>query len=97
MDSQYISFDGLDKTLQVNYYETLKTNLQTMVYYLNKCNNSLSSFDLDLSEYYMVDDSNVSNVDVSSIKANVSSKINYINNYVIPEINNKILEVKNSL
>ena len=94
MRTQYITASSLDKTTVINYYNNMSEQLNSLVRYLKASLVSLNDFDTDLSDYYSVDGSNVSNVDITSIKNDISERISYIEGTVLPAITNKIGVIK---
>ena len=94
MRVQYVTVSGLDKQATITYYNKLRDQLNSIVKYLKESLNSLNEFKTDLSDYYLIDGSNVSNVDVTSIKNDIKDRINYIEGKVIPAIISKTNSIK---
>lgn len=94
MNSKYIYVDGMSLESNVSYYESLRNKLYTVIYYLNKCVNNLDSFNSNSTSYYTLNNSCMKSVDVNSLKSELLSKTRYINNVIIPSINNKINSLK---
>ncbi len=94
MRVQYVTVSGLDKQATITYYNKLRDQLNSIVKYLKDSLNSLNEFKTDLSDYYLIDGSNVSNVDVTSIKNDIKDRINYIEGKVIPAIISKTNSIK---
>lgn len=94
MRVQYVTVSGLDKQATITYYNKLRDQLNSIVKYLKDALNSLNEFKTDLSDYYLIDGSNVSNVDVTSIRNDIKDRINYIEGKVIPAIISKTNSIK---
>lgn len=97
MRIQYVTTSGLDKETTINYYNKLDEQLRCIVKYLKKSLDSLNEFKCDLSDYYLIDDSTVSDIDITSIKKDISSKISYIENTILPAIKSKTKGIKNTV
>ena len=81
---------GIDTHKNISNYESLRNELYAVIHYLDKCINNLNDFDLNLSKYYSVNDSYLEKVSIMSIKNELSSKLKYLDDIVIPSINSKI-------
>ena len=91
MNTEYVyNFDSLDKETQIWYYEALRSRLYSIVGYLNQSYNKLNGINSVIKMDYTIDDIVPNNINFNSAINDLSSRVNYISNTVIPEINNKI-------
>lgn len=94
MNNKCVYVDGLDNTLVVSYYEKLLESVYSIIYYLKESKNSMDDIEGTLINYYSVDDSLMSNVNIKSLNEDVADRIYYLENYVIPSIYSKINGLK---
>ena len=97
MRIQYVTTNGLDKETVINYYNKLDEQLRCIVKYLKRSLDNLNEFKCDLSDCYLIDDSTVSDVDITGIKKDISNKISYIENTILPAIKTKAKGIKNTV
>lgn len=79
---------------ELYYYEKLKENLGSVVYYLRKSINELDGIDSNLTSYYSIDESKIESVNINSTYKMLTDRLNYLNNTVIPLIDSKINSLK---
>lgn len=77
-------------SLNDSSYEILRLEVYSIIDYLNQCIKLLDDFDLDLSSNYIVDDCNVHNITINSIRDDLLKELEYLKNNVIPSLNNII-------
>lgn len=94
MNSRYINVSGLDDATLLNYYKNLKKQVQSIVYYLNKCVNSLNGVDGVLMKNYNIDDNRVDKINVESLCETLKDRVSYLNYTLIPSIDSKIRNLK---
>lgn len=90
MNFNFDMFNGVVDTINSQYYEKLKNNVNNIIYYLSKSIDELESVDGILIKDYNINDDIVKNVSIKFIKEELINKINYLRSYVIPSINMKI-------
>lgn len=95
MNTNYIyNFSELDSSMQIFYYEKLRSKLYSVVYYLNKSLESLNGLDGKIISYYSINEDIPGNIDINSVRENIQSRVSYLNNTIIPSINYKINSIK---
>lgn len=95
MNTSYIyNFNDLDSSMQIYYYERLRSKLYSVVYYLNKSLESLNGLEGKIVSYYNINGDIPENIKINSIIENIKSRVNYLNNTVIPSINYKINSIQ---
>lgn len=82
----------------IRRYNSIKSNLQTIINYLNSYNVDCDDLSKQIKNVYSInsDDSNLYD-NVISIKEDVYKTSNYLKNTVIPSINNEIYSLNKKI
>lgn len=80
-----------------NKYVILKSNVNDIVKYLNSAINNLEIPANKIESLFLVDDLPIDSSKLMEIRQNLIQKKNELNNLVLPEIENKIKEIKESI
>lgn len=84
----------LNNVLLAYNYEVLKDKIYSIINYLSQSIESLNDIDGVLVNKFSVDDSLVKSIKVSEINEILKSRVSYLNNTIIPSINEKINSLK---
>lgn len=90
MNTNYVYTEAMDSTIVTYYYETLREKLYSICYYMKKGLQSLDTLDESIKAKYLIDEEPVANVLLESTKTEIESRMDYIQNTIIPLVTSKM-------